>query len=177
MVPRKHNAQLIQDREEYPLILRLVAVIGVLIFAGVTIWHGLTDVHEARASVDWPTVDGKVLSHAVHRQSHTHSRDTFAPIVWYEYRVGDTPYKDSRLSWYAENFDSERAAQDFMQERFPVGATVRVHYDSVHPHHACLIPGGAKQAMVPIYAAGMMVVVMLVVCVIQLFRRRRFADM
>jgi len=159
------------------LILRVIVLIAALAFGGTMIWHGLYDAHEARASEDWPTVEGKVVAHAVHRQDHAHSSDTFTPIVWYEYRVGDVACKDSRLAWYAERFDNERAAYDFMQERYPVGATVRVHYDPAQPHHACLIPGGVKQAMIPVYAAGTMAIVLLVVFAFKLRRRRRDADM
>lgn len=165
-----HHSSTGKDRS---LLLRIIVVIAALVFGIVMVWHGLTDAHEARASEHWPETDGKILSHAVHRHDHTRNPDTFEPIVGYEYCVGGQVYKDSRIAWYAERFDNEQEAYRFMQERYPIGKTVRVHYDSAHPHHACLIPGGGKRAMAPVFAGGMMMVVLVVVFGLYTVRRRR----
>jgi hypothetical protein len=118
-------------------------------------WEGFSDADEARQSAQWPTVEGKVLSHSVRwvAEDPTSSKSSFVhePIVWYAYSVDQVPYKDSRIGWYRTTFHSEAAANEFMDSHYPVGASVLVHYDPHHPHHACLVVGGAFRALRPAF--------------------------
>jgi len=111
---------------------------GFLIVGAAQIAASVSDSVEATKSIHWPTTDGLVLSSTV---NVTKSRGGFAytPKVIYSYTVGIHSYTGDRI-WTQEFADlSERARAT--SAKFPVGASVTIHYDPSAPESSLLEPG------------------------------------
>jgi len=118
-------------------------------------------------SQQWPTIAGAVVSSEVQRMSSTDSEgDTtyyYQPKVEYSYSVMGTAYTGKRLTFAAQG-SSQKSAQAVVQ-RYPVGATVTVHYNPQKPAEAvlevqatsgntCMLVGGIVFIVVGIISAG-----------------------
>lgn len=98
---------------------------------------------KAQASLSWPTVPGTVsVSDVKYDVSTSGSGDnefqteTFTPVVKYQYSVQGVEHTGSRIAFGAMN-QSQNAAHAVVA-RYPVGASVTVHYNPEKPGEAVL---------------------------------------
>lgn len=108
----------------------------------------------ARASTQWPVTDGKIL--AAHVATKTHqvpgSRYLYyVPQARYSYEVAGRRYEGDVIRAGIEQFGYGGEVQAQAQiARYPVGATVPVHYDPDNPSTAVLEAaevGGARNIL------------------------------
>jgi hypothetical protein len=107
----------------------------------------------ARASADWPSVTGTILTSEV--ESRHRSADAtgtrlergyeYLPRVKYQYRVDGAVHRSTRITFDDLRFDSAIAAQA-VADRYAPGSEVPVHYDPAQPDRAILEPGLAWTA-------------------------------
>ena len=119
-----------------PMLIAIV--VGALcIFASLSFVEELSD---GALSATWPVTDGMVIEHDITRGCQANSGAS--PRITYRYRVEGREYTGTRIT--ATDRDclaDEAAALDFLRREYPLGAKVRVHYDSVHPDSAVLKAG------------------------------------
>jgi len=146
-------------------------MVGVLFAAvGVTVLvFGIGQVNKARASADWPSVEGVVKFSEVRSETRTRTdssssrrkrngnggvtvnigtdsdRDTRTETthiadIGYAYTVGDAPFNGTRVSFGSNGSSSWASVQDIV-DRYPVGKTVKVFYNPDKPSDSVLEPG------------------------------------
>jgi hypothetical protein len=122
---------------------------------GLVMW-GQNVVAKSKASVDWPTVQGKVRSAEVLREtkrdtssSTRRESTTYRPDIVYDYEVNGTPYSGNRVGVLHVGSSNPRKAEDVVA-RYPVGSEVTVFYDPSDPQTAVLEPGVSWFSYMPI---------------------------
>jgi hypothetical protein len=132
-----------------------VAILVGLVFAavgvGVTAW-GWSVLSNAKASVSWPSVGGRVISSSVERHTSSGSRGsstTYGAEVQYDYTVDGTKYSADRVSFGDYSSSSPGHARGIVN-RYPAGSEVSVHYDPARPDVAVLEPGTSWGAYMPL---------------------------
>ena len=101
-----------------------------------------------RASLDWPSTDGKVVrSQVVNKGGERGGGLTFLPDIEYQYQVKARRYKGKNvfLSYDVATGDRSRAEQRCAQ--YPVGREISVYYNPDNPADSCL----ERQADAPGY--------------------------
>ncbi|HUF38024.1 MAG TPA: DUF3592 domain-containing protein [Anaerolineales bacterium] len=101
---------------------------------------GWTIVRNARASADWPTVEGRITASEVEHSSDAEGGDSYTPHVTYTYQVNGRSYENFTIKFGETSYGSERTALEILA-RYPVGQAVRVHYDPTNPDRAVLEAG------------------------------------
>ncbi len=113
--------------------------------AALASFHTARILREARASVTWPAVDGRIVEselafeliksgHNVHRQYKAH--------VVYEYSIGGRTYRSDRVAFNDDGGSGPQPVQRTVN-RYPRGARVTVYCDSRNPQTAVLERGAA----------------------------------
>jgi hypothetical protein len=114
---------------------------GIVAALAIMMWRGYQD---RRASPQWPTVTGRVVSSRVAAQNETNDGHTFTREwqveVNYTYTVNGQPFKNNRIRALLPRFSTEDEALA-VQKRFPAGAEVPVFYDPGKPQSSVLIAG------------------------------------
>jgi uncharacterized protein DUF3592 len=123
-----------------------------LIFAAVGIGvcgFGYVTLTKAKASADWPSIQGAVTSSDVETRRETtgtgseaRTKIKYAPIVHYSYEVDGREHAASRISYGGFTSSSSRSARRVVN-RYPVGAEVAIYYDPGDPGTAVLEPGAS----------------------------------
>jgi len=116
---------------------------------GLAIYVGAGNLADARASRDWPSVEGTItVSDVVRETERTSATDmkrtsvTWRAKVAYRYVVDGTSYEGTRIAYGAyDTAERERAARTVA--RYPVGHTVVVFYKPADPAESVLEPGTA----------------------------------
>jgi hypothetical protein len=89
----------------------------------------------SKAALNWPSVQGKILSSRVHYTS-SYSKSSPSPWVEYTYEVDGKKYKSMTIA-RGGMVSSQTLAEDIVA-RYPKGADVTVYYDPGNPSKACL---------------------------------------
>ncbi len=90
-------------------------------------------------SVQWPVADGKILTAIVARKWHPTAGYYHVPRVHYSYAVAGQQYEGDVICPGIEQFGLGTALQAHARaDRYPVGASVSVHYDPADPRVALL---------------------------------------
>ncbi|MHC4253174.1 MAG: DUF3592 domain-containing protein [Planctomycetota bacterium] len=144
----------------------------IFIAAGaITLYFGVRGIARARASVDWPTARGRIVSSTVDRRrsssgSRRGSSTTYHAEVLYELSVDGTAHDGSRVA-YGDYGSSNPSHARRVVNRYPKGTQVAVHYMPGNPEE-CLLEAGMKAQswFVPLFglvffAAGCMMAVFL----------------
>ncbi|MCH2136562.1 MAG: DUF3592 domain-containing protein [Phycisphaerales bacterium] len=144
------------------LIKKALVLILICGLMGFMAWVSFTQAHEAALSMHWPSVKGQVTDTGVQEHWHHHrhyTSHTWAPVVWYEYKVDGKTLQDSRIGWESESFELKDHAENWLKKhKYQRGTEVDVFYDPNHPHHACLITGhGGHQAWMGWFYIGLIV--------------------
>ncbi len=120
-----------------PLFLGLIfGIVGfcVMFFAG---WPVL---QKAKASVDWPTTKGVVVSAEVIR-NRSDDGVTYRPEVLFEYTVDGEKYQQNHIRYDGDVSTSSITYSNKMVRKYKPGTEVVVHYDPAEPTEAVLEPG------------------------------------
>jgi hypothetical protein len=115
-----------------------LAVLVLLALLFVVTCAALPQYLKIRKSPQWPTVQGvitasEVLFHRGRFQGYTGN-------IRYRYRVGDTEYLGTRLSFEAVHLGTQEGWRHVLAS-YPVGKAVTVYYDPSHPDVGVLEPG------------------------------------
>jgi uncharacterized protein DUF3592 len=117
---------------------------GIAIF----VWDGGM-LFKARASRDWPHVEGQIKHSAVR-----FSRDRSTPDVVYGYTVSGTPYSSKQISFDLFDKPGGQGRTATIVHRYPEGEKVTVYYDPSHPATAILEPEVYSPFLMPLIFAG-----------------------
>jgi hypothetical protein len=139
------NTQGLEQRiraERRNSLLILVATFGIaaLVCIGL-ITFGIRDLIRAKASVDWPTSPGKVLSSSVF-QGRGDDGVTYQHVVLYEFNVNNTTYSGDRIA-YGDGGTSDPSHAQEIVIRYPQDKNVTVYYMPNNPKE-CLLEVGVK---------------------------------
>ena len=109
-------------------------------------------------SLAWPTVIGEVTDSDV-EFFRGRGSVLYTPRIRYSYQVGGRAYDGNRVVFGYPDYHTRRGA-DSVIAAYPVGGTVRVHYDPSDPGSAVLRPGVGIRTWI---AAGFMGALLLLV--------------
>ncbi len=125
----------------FPLLFTLVG--------GVVAYLGVGDLFAAKASQDWPTVRGVIISSSVERQDDRGSSDrdstTYHAQIIYEFWVDEMKFTGDRVA-FGEFGSSDPAHARRIVSRYPNGESVAVYYSEADPTECLLEPGIKAQA-------------------------------
>ena len=110
-----------------------------LVGAGL-VWWGWTILQNARASADWPIVEGRITRSLVDHSTDAEGGDSYSPEVTFVYVADGRSYEGRTIKFGENSYSSERKAQEILSH-YPMGQTVTVFYDPAHPDKAVLEPG------------------------------------
>ena len=121
----------------------LVLVLGGLGAAAVI--AGRRAQQKAQSSQRWPTVPGTVKTSSINQHKHTRSDAegdfdlyyTYDPVVEYEYSVLGQTLTGRRWTFGSNSFDRQVKAR-VVVDRYPLGASITVHYNPENPEEATL---------------------------------------
>lgn len=118
-----------------------------MIFIGVgfgLFWKGTADMELAKESVEWPFIEGRVVSSEVvrktSRDSDGHTSTTYHAEISYEYTVGGTGHYGDKVS-FGDYGSSSRSHAAGIVGRYPEGKQVLVYYKPDKPSIAVLETG------------------------------------
>ena len=113
-------------------------ILGLFIIGGVitTVW-GCRIIVNARQSLRWPTVEGRV-----DRAEAASDSDDLLPLIEFSYTVSGTRYQNT-LAFPGGTTPTPEFTRLYL-DRYPAGSTVTVHYDPQQPGRATLEPGMAR---------------------------------
>jgi hypothetical protein len=119
-------------------------------------------VQTALSSIRWPSVEGHVVSTAIHTEHYTdtefssdtrknHGRrldyDYYRPIIRYTYQVGGAHYTSSqRAPGDPQQYPEIKQARDILK-KFRADQPIKVYYDPKDPKDAVLEPGSLGPSM------------------------------
>ncbi|WP_081887643.1 DUF3592 domain-containing protein [Verrucomicrobium sp. BvORR034] len=111
-----------------------------ILVGGGIMYAGVTNLRNASASKNWPTVPGKVVISEVDRRRSDKGSTTYSANVVYDYLVEGTTYSAKRVS-FGSGSSSNPAGARTTQNKYKVGTEVNVHYSPKDPSLAVLEPG------------------------------------
>lgn len=115
----------------------LVAGIFLVGAAGFTAYVSSRSLLEAKASVHWPSVPGRVTSSRIVMITGRHGSS--GADIRYAYSVGARRFDGSRLEVVSYSSNTSYASDAVAQ--FQEGQDVPVYYDPAHPEKSVLRPG------------------------------------
>ena len=114
------------------IIPLIFAVIGVLF-----ILFGVRGLIRSRASLSWPTAQGKVVASQVERSG---TGETYHAKILYEFAVDGTTFNGDRVA-YGDFAHGDPHSPLPVVRRYPKGRVVTVHYMPGKPEECLLEPG------------------------------------
>jgi hypothetical protein len=97
----------------------------------------------------WHQVSGLILSSKIDEKQSGYGEIVFTPVVEYEYRVNDKPYKSSRRRIRAFT-SGQKADAEAVTARYRVGNIVTVYVDPRDPQKSVLEYGVSPLSWVPL---------------------------
>lgn len=107
-----------------------------LLGAAYLVWVG-ADVWQARQSLSWTKVDGKVLTAEVQKGG---SKIGFCLDVTYSYHLDGGTFTGTKRSFGRPSCGSERSANELAKAYVP-GAAIDVYVNPANPFKSVLLPG------------------------------------
>ena len=159
----------------------LWSVILLLIAGGAAAtYFGAREVLRAKASMDWPTAQGKIIESSVERETRRRKPGESGPLnrkiyrakILYEYQVDEVTLTGTRIAYVKKkpikvkgdvtsSIDrtlAEAHAQGIV-DRYPKGKSVSVYYKPDNPKVCLLEPGLGLQAFVaPVLGVFMFII-------------------
>lgn len=138
------------DAAAQPYMVAGGFIAGVIFIGGglYTIWVGRDRRRIARESRNWPQADGKILTATVATRWHPTVGNYHVPRAHYSYAVAGTTYQGDVIRAGLEQFGSiTKATAQTLIEQYPVGSSVKVHYNPADPASAVLettVMGGGR---------------------------------
>lgn len=110
---------------------------------------GLHRFRIGRRSRGWPTTPGVVASTGISSDGGGDDSEVkYVPELQYEYEVESDTYVSSRYGFgTTPTFNERSAARSWIEERYPEGGEVTVHYDPDRPDRSVLEPGAGRSLM------------------------------
>ncbi len=130
-------------QRKFPVFLFLLLFGGVFATVGfcVAFFVGRPILNKAKASVDWPTVQGTVDSSEVVRSRDSDGDTMYSAEVVYSYTVDGRKFTCDTV-WFGGDFRSSSSSSHHKTvHRYPAGRQVNVHYKPDDPTVAVLEPG------------------------------------
>lgn len=139
-------------------ISKILPFMFVVIGAIIT-YFGIRDLIRSKASMNWPTVQGKVVASSFesrrgtshHRRSR--SQTTYHPEIYYEFSVNGTFFSGNRVA-YGSRSSLIRSEVKRIVDRYPKGKIVTVYYMPENPEQ-CLLEPGQKTELWLLSAVGL----------------------
>lgn len=128
----------------------VVMIIGFL----VAYFVGVPMVREAKASTNWPTVEGVVSVSKVKSQRRD-NKTMYSHHIEYKYEVAGQPFEGDRVWVGATGSSSMRSFADKAVARYPVGKQVEVYYNPEEPGSCVLEPGATWTSYLPVGIGGL----------------------
>lgn len=154
----------------------LIGLLFLIIGLGVAAW-GVMEVKKGKASLEWPTVDGKITHSEVdrHRETHRSNNSTrretkYSADIRYTYVYEGSSYNGKRVAFGGTRKGS-RSKANRIADQYPAGKTVQVYVDPLTPSTACLQPGVGGTAYIPLGIGVVFALVGLGTAVTGAFRR------
>lgn len=126
---------------------RVFPLIFVVVGASVA-FFGIRGLIRAKASVDWPSAQGKVIESSVERQRSSGSNGsstTYHAEILYEFTIDGTTFNGERVA-YGDYGSSSPSHARRIVNRYPKGKNVTVHYLPGNPEECLLEPGVKGQS-------------------------------
>jgi hypothetical protein len=140
-----------------------------LLFGGALAFGGGRTLYRSYMSQRWPTAQAKVISSSVEKMRSRRSV-SFQPHVSYEYAVDGKTYTAETLAFGAGISGGAMEDANAYVHRYPVGASVQIHYAPDEASVACLDCGKVGIADYIIAAGGS---ALLVLAILGLFETLR----
>lgn len=145
-----------------------------MLIGGSFLVSGTGEAMKSSSAASWPTVEGEVTVSRVISRSTTdsdgHNSTAYDPIVVYHYEVDGTKHTSSQLATYrVANFTAKT-----IDEQFPIGP-VTVHYNPADAGDSVLLVGVGSDSFIPIGLGGAATLIGVVIFLVALIKRRRFA--
>lgn len=126
------------------------SVLLMLLGVGFTVWGGMI-IANARATLDWPVMEGEIIfsSVAVQPPDMVHDKETmYSADIRYTYKVNGRNYTSSEISLgdYSSNW---RFIMEDMVKAYPKGKRVAVYFNPDKPGQALLEPGPVFVTYIP----------------------------
>jgi len=93
-------------------------------------------IRKFRGSLNWPTVEGKIIGPAEIKLTSMERTGAYDAIVTYEYLVEGATYRSTQR---LRSFSKREEAEKFLRDYLPGGASVRVLYTPDHPATSRLV--------------------------------------
>jgi hypothetical protein len=137
--PAFANTTVDADAKPYIVLGGITVGLALFAFGLFLIKNGRNRRRIGQQSGNWPVADGKILTAIVAKKSYPTTGIFHVPRVHYSYAVAGRQYQGDVICPGIEQFGlgSELQAQACI-DRYPVGATVPVHYDPADPSVALL---------------------------------------
>lgn len=123
---------------------RIFPLIFVAVGASVA-FFGIRGLIRAKASVAWPTTQGKVVSSSVEYHKGDEGGGTYHAEVMYDFNINDTTFSGNRIA-YGDYGSSNPSHAREVVNRYPTGQGVTVHYMPGNPEECLLEPGVKGQS-------------------------------
>jgi hypothetical protein len=118
-----------------------VAPVGGFLAGGLLICMSIINGRKAKASMQWPSVQGAIVSSEMVMDTSTSSDiATWSPVVTYSYTVNGQALQCSRVK-----FSPARGKK--VVAKYPKGNAVQVFFDPQQPSSAVLEKGGSTKVM------------------------------
>ncbi|MDD2241261.1 MAG: DUF3592 domain-containing protein [Kiritimatiellae bacterium] len=121
---------------------RIFPFIFLIVGASVA-FFGIRGLVRAKASVGWPSSQGKVIESSVERQRSSGSKGsgiTYHAEILYEFTVDGTTFNGDRVA-YGDYGSSSSSHARRIVNRYPKGKSIAVHYMPSNPEECLLEPG------------------------------------
>jgi hypothetical protein len=153
-------------KTDVPLQLRIGGVV-LLILGPVLALFSAGLYLQSRQALGWPTVDARVTQSQVDvskkasgfRRSRTSFADYYTAVIRYEYVVNGQRFIGRRVALDASpssGFDREDAER--WVRRYPVGATLRIHYSPHDPEQSVIDPSSDRASLGLVVGLGVLAI-------------------
>lgn len=95
------------------------------------------------ASLNWPTVAGTIVDSGVHAfrsKRRNNYRTQYTARIGYTYQIGGKEHRSQRIAWGGSPYSNQQNEAEATVSRYPVGSTVRVHYNPEKVEESVLEP-------------------------------------
>lgn len=121
------------------MIFSVIGVALLVVAAIVFLIRRRTAARQA-ASLSWPTCEGEVTRSWVHSYRDKDRDTQYMARVKYAYRIDGVGYESERIAWGGRASSGVATAAQAVVARYPVGSSLRVHYNPGKPKEAVLEP-------------------------------------
>ena len=155
---RKSDKELKEGRQQRHALLFIWSIVGTI---GIMIvLYGEYKLKQSRASVEWPTVPGRIVTSEVDSHTDDEGQTSYSSDIEYVYTVEGIEYQSDVVVLGGHEYNVHHTVG-----RYPVGLAVKVAYDPGKPRRAVLEPGvesHAKQTLGFIMLAGSLFMAVLI---------------